>query len=405
MTLIRTTKFSHHGDASTSFNGDSIIGGRRHHCRTGRPFCPVLLRDYSRCRCDRLLASTSTTDRWTWVLLSTVLALSVTSLPSSQASRLIRLPGHLEYSGGRYFSSSPWPLPPPWPPPWVASQTSSPPSLLRVIEACDESSRKQCSSEKFSQDQYNPRHLGCFRRERISQDTSPVTTHLGKIEVTLNFPCHREADPSMLILSPTSLLYSRYFHSPVQDPSVTMTTRPSSRAPSSLLSATKASTARIRSSQRLKDRNDATLGMTSEVATGPSPIVGKASPTPSAAEVSSPAVDDGITSAIGSSSPVTVKPASIDPGASTAPVESDISAVETLDNNNTSVGSADTTATVAMDSPGLVQRVPMPLKQSLVVALILLLRRLLIPSLLTALLPLWQALRLLPQSHPSLYYS
>ena len=56
-----------------------------------------------------------------------------------------------------------------------------------------------------------------------------------------------------------ALLYPRYFHPSFQDPFSNMTPR-SSRSPSSLLSATKASSARIRSSQRLKERAEADNG-------------------------------------------------------------------------------------------------------------------------------------------------
>jgi len=56
------------------------------------------------------------------------------------------------------------------------------------------------------------------------------------------------------ILSQNTPLLSCYFNPSLQEPLVTMTTRPSRKAPSSLLSATKASSARTRSSSRLKAR-------------------------------------------------------------------------------------------------------------------------------------------------------
>jgi len=70
-------------------------------------------------------------------------------------------------------------LKPPWPPPLMSPREIAPVQrhtqgseghrmhpgciAVRVTEACDESPRKQCFSEKCSKDQGSLRHLGCFQ--------------------------------------------------------------------------------------------------------------------------------------------------------------------------------------------------------------------------------------------------
>jgi len=110
-----------------------------------------------------------------------------------------------------------------------------------------------CPTEKFSGT------TSCFllskdTNEGSSQDPSSTSIRYKK-EVNEAVPSWvkvRPVDSSRLILSQNTSLLFNYSYPSLQAPSPTMTTRPSRKSPSSLLSATKASSARIRSSARLK---------------------------------------------------------------------------------------------------------------------------------------------------------
>jgi len=85
---------------------------------------------------------------------------------------------------------------------------------------------------------------------RINKANSRYKKEDTKIEVNHRH-AHRKTVP-LLILLQNTFVVSSSFYPFFQDPYPTMTTRPSRKAPSSLLSATKASSARTRSSSRLK---------------------------------------------------------------------------------------------------------------------------------------------------------
>jgi len=148
-------------------------------------------------------------------------------------------------------NQSPPPRPPPWPPPpWQSSHKRH-----AYVSVIDES--LQDSSEKFSRCRDS---LGLGHPNQSwspSRDASSPFV-LGTAENACQPLAPDTADRSSLeslILLQNTLFHSSFF----QDPSPNMATRPPSKAKSSLLSATKASTARIRSSQRLKEKNEAAL--------------------------------------------------------------------------------------------------------------------------------------------------
>jgi len=136
-------------------------------------------------------------------------------------------------------NQSPPPRPPPWlPPPWQSSHKIHWHAFGSVIDESLQGSSEKCSrccdslglghpnqSWSSSRDASRPFVLGTA--ENASQPLTPDTADRSSLE--------------SLILLQNTLFHSSYF----QDPSPNMATRPSSKATSSLLSATKASTARI----------------------------------------------------------------------------------------------------------------------------------------------------------------
>ena len=119
--------------------------------------------------------------------------------------------------------------------------------LSRGREGRDES-LQQCSSEKFSQDPSGLRHLIGFRMLVPDRAASQPPNSYASFDSTNRLHPTEKHPNCVLILSQNTLFSSSF--SPFQD--ITMTTRPSRKAPSSLLSATQASSARTRSSSRLK---------------------------------------------------------------------------------------------------------------------------------------------------------
>ena len=168
-------------------------------------------------------------------------------------------PSHTQHHHGPSIHKPPWPPPPLMLIPWSQFDTTlklatTESDGLRAHPCCallpviDVAIRKRCPTEIFSQD-LGLRHLTSFRffPDNLSQ---PHNSDIA------DGPYARNGDPApssdLLILLQNTLFLQSYFYSPYQ--ALTMTTRPSRKAPSSLLSATQASSARTRSSSRLKSR-------------------------------------------------------------------------------------------------------------------------------------------------------
>ena len=135
-------------------------------------------------------------------------------------------------------------------------------SAYALSPVIDEAIRKRCPTEIFSQDPTEKfsRDLGLRHLIRLrvrpscpSQPPNPDIADRSQAKI-----CTPAPTTDLLILLQDTFVFQSYFYSPSQAP--TMTTRPSRKAPSSLLASTKASSARTRSSSRLKSRTTNRVG-------------------------------------------------------------------------------------------------------------------------------------------------
>jgi len=291
-TPIRPSQSSHHG-ASRDVDGNN--------CSTKTGGTPLIARRWLRGR--QLIA--------TWCPLFLLLTNSHAHETSSGNDTTSSC-GYLN-EPTQQRAAPPWT--PPWPPPSVTSDEQSMAGLdgdtatsttkHKAEKYSLEGHHDRCPAENFRSESFKPSGidsevnswdllLSVPQNDRWSLlwlvvlegigDPSPTTNSRhrkedAKIEVIHSQPHQKiEVKPAsrrsdnqvtsiftgnfaqgVLILSQSTLLHPSCFHLSSQYPLSSKMTRPSSRSPSSLLSATKASSARTRSSQCLKEKT--TLGM------------------------------------------------------------------------------------------------------------------------------------------------